>query len=83
MDAGVGSFVFSNAIVSKTAREYGKTKSQKKYLQRVSTSIKGVSPLIILGFIRLFTTKASNYQVRIKESKSIINTFDVLYLLSK
>lgn len=71
MDTGVGSFVFSNAIVSKTARLSGETKSQKSYFQRLLTSLSGVSPLIILGFIRLFTTKAANYQVSwLKELKT-------------
>jgi len=67
MDTGVGSFVFANAIVSKTARTSSSAKKQNSYSQRVLKSLRGVSPLLILGFFRLFSTKAADYQEHISE----------------
>lgn len=64
MDAGVGSFVFSNAIVSKTARQSLSVSTKRSSIsKRVSQTIRSVSPLLILGFIRLYSTKATDYQV--------------------
>jgi hypothetical protein len=62
MDAGVGSFVFSNAVVSKAAR-LGKDFKITSYGKRVLSAVRGVSPLLVLGFVRLFSTKAADYQV--------------------
>ena len=66
MDIGVASFVFSNAMVSKSARLVAKTDfvpESSSIFKKLLLNIKSSSPLLFLGFIRLFSTKATDYQV--------------------
>ncbi|GBG64682.1 hypothetical protein CBR_g46224 [Chara braunii] len=59
MDVGVGSFVVTNALVSKEAR--GARPSPQGGVLR------NVSPLLILGFSRLVMTKGVDYQEHVSE----------------
>ncbi|KAL1531868.1 hypothetical protein AAHA92_31955 [Salvia divinorum] len=59
MDLGVGSFVVSNALVSRQARGIAN--------MTLSRGLRSTSPLIILGFARLVSTSSVNYQVHVGE----------------
>ena len=59
MDLGVGSFVLANSLVSRQARNIISTNWK--------TSMQSISPLVILGFIRLLTTTGVDYQVHVGE----------------
>jgi uncharacterized membrane protein len=52
MDMGVGSFLLSNALVYRQTRR----KSVVNLLLRMT-------PLLVLGFVRLLTVKGTDYQV--------------------
>ncbi|KAJ8754449.1 hypothetical protein K2173_002900 [Erythroxylum novogranatense] len=59
MDLGVGSFIVANALVSRNAR--GVSSMSWK------NAIQSTSPLLLLGFGRLFSTRSVDYQVHIGE----------------
>ncbi|KAL9257843.1 hypothetical protein AKJ16_DCAP05389 [Drosera capensis] len=59
MDLGVGSFVLTNALVSREARNI----SSKNW----KTMLQSTFPLLLLGFGRLFSTKGVDYQVHVGE----------------
>lgn len=58
MDVGVGSFVFSSALVSRYARE------QRQYVYSPFSTFKSMSPLLVLGVGRMYATWQVDYQVR-------------------
>lgn len=64
MDAGVGSFVFSSAIVSQTARGIFKSESLSKRMKRMFASM---MPMLVLGFARFFSILLSNYPEHVTE----------------
>ncbi|ONK59989.1 uncharacterized protein A4U43_C08F13040 [Asparagus officinalis] len=59
MDLGVGSFVVANSLVSRQARG-AKSMGWKSALQ-------STCPLLVLGFLRLVSTKGVGYQVHVGE----------------
>ncbi|ESN94828.1 hypothetical protein HELRODRAFT_180178 [Helobdella robusta] len=63
MDVGVGSFIVSNAIVSREAR--GVTK--RLGLRRLLKTVLSTWPLILLGMGRLLTLKSINYHEVVSE----------------
>ncbi|XP_066298484.1 phosphatidylinositol-glycan biosynthesis class W protein-like [Branchiostoma lanceolatum] len=68
MDAGVGSFVVSNAIVSPEAR--GKCRMARSLsgkLSNVAQSVKSTAPLWVIGLSRMVVVKALDYQEHVTE----------------
>jgi hypothetical protein len=57
MDVGVGSFLFASSLTSK--QNLG-VRSRLKTIQKTLSS---ASPLLIVGFVRLLSVKATDYQV--------------------
>lgn len=62
MDAGVASFVLSNSIVAPEARgRLAVARCWSEVVERVSRSVVGSWPLLVLGFGRLISVKGSDY----------------------
>ncbi|KAL4787490.1 GPI-anchored wall transfer protein 1 [Aspergillus varians] len=84
MDLGVGSFVFSGGVVSARSvlksRESG-TSSKRTLKQRFTSSIRHSIPLLILGFIRLYSVKNLDYAEHVTEYGVHWNFFFTLGLL--
>lgn len=74
MDLGVGSFVFTNAIVSRQARNI-QSMNWKSVL-------KSTGPLILLGFGRIVSTTGVDYQVHVGEYGVHWNFFFTLAAVS-
>ncbi|XP_078440935.1 transferases, transferring acyl groups [Wolffia australiana] len=74
MDLGVGSFVLANALVSKQAR--------CSKMGGWRTTLKSVTPLLILGFGRLIFTRGVDYQVHVGEYGVHWNFFFTLAAVS-
>ncbi|XP_010538506.1 PREDICTED: uncharacterized protein At4g17910-like isoform X2 [Tarenaya hassleriana] len=74
MDLGVGSFVLANAVVSREARDI----SSVNWI----TGLKATTPLFLLGFIRLVTTRGVDYQVHVTEYGVHWNFFFTLAAIS-
>lgn len=55
MDIGVGSFLFASSLTSQQAKSNEGSS--------VLNTLRSVTPLIILGLVRLLSVKAANYQV--------------------
>merc|ERR1712159_103006 len=64
MDVGVGCFVFASALVSKQAQSY---RHNEGYMHTLKSTVVKVSPLLVLGLIRLFATKSADYQEHVSE----------------
>lgn len=84
MDLGVGSFVFGAGVVS--ARQLLKddftdNAPRSGFLQRFNDSLRHSLPLMALGFLRLYSVKASNYQEHVTEYGVHWNFFFTLGLL--
>ncbi|QLL33832.1 hypothetical protein HG536_0F01570 [Torulaspora globosa] len=83
MDLGVGSFVFSNGLVS--ARVLLKQKSdpsvRPSVLKRVLSALKSGAALLILGLLRLYFVKNLEYQEHVTEYGVHWNFFMTLALL--
>ena len=60
MDVGVGSFVFSLGLVSARATSNGPSRSMLLSIFRV---LKKASPILLLGLIRVFMVKGTEYPV--------------------
>jgi len=68
MDMGVGSFVFSSGVMS--ARSILKDQLSRKSTplpQRLEASIRHSLPLLVLGFIRLYSIKGLDYAEHVTE----------------
>ncbi|XP_076082272.1 glucosaminyl-phosphatidylinositol-acyltransferase PIGW-like [Mytilus galloprovincialis] len=76
MDAGVGLFVVSNALVSPEARNK-MIQGQNRFYQ-VYKSILSSLPLLVLGLARVITTKGVNYQEHVTEYGTHWNFFFTL-----
>ncbi|XP_063410091.1 phosphatidylinositol-glycan biosynthesis class W protein-like [Mytilus trossulus] len=76
MDAGVGLFVVSNAVVSPEAQNK-LTQGQNRFYQ-VYKSILSSLPLLVLGLARVITTKGVNYQEHATEYGTHWNFFFTL-----
>ncbi|KAM0860574.1 hypothetical protein ACQ4PT_046467 [Festuca glaucescens] len=74
MDLGVGSFVVANALVSRQARNLT--------AMRWTASLRSISPLIFLGFVRLISTSGVDYQVHVGEYGVHWNFFFTLAAIS-
>lgn len=84
MDMGVGSFVFGAGVVSAKQQvkdEEQEAKSSSSFLQRFNDSLRHSLPLLALGFVRLYSVKASNYQEHVTEYGVHWNFFFTLGLL--
>jgi len=85
MDMGVGSFVFGAGVVS--ARQQLKDEVQEggarksTFFKRFNDSLRHSLPLLALGFVRLYSVKASNYQEHVTEYGVHWNFFFTLGLL--
>lgn len=85
MDMGVGSFVFGAGLIA--AKQQVKDEAQENtatrssFLQRLNTSLRHSLPLLALGFVRLYSVKASNYQEHVTEYGVHWNFFFTLGLL--
>ncbi|EFC50452.1 predicted protein [Naegleria gruberi] len=77
MDLGVGSFVFSGAIVSSSARKVSGT-SQNLSISKIMHSL---IPLVCLAFFRFFTVQTVNYQTHVTEYGTHWNFFTTLACL--
>lgn len=64
MDLGVGSTIFSGALVSQAARKV--QFSAMSATQRLIKMFKSVAPLFVLGGARFITHKSVDYQVCIQ-----------------
>ncbi|KAI1931866.1 Glucosaminyl phosphatidylinositol (GlcN-PI) nositol acylation protein [Ophidiomyces ophidiicola] len=83
MDLGVGSFVFSGGVVS--ARSILKSRVSTKASElprRFLAAILRSVPLLVLGFIRLFSVKGLDYAEHVTEYGVHWNFFFTLALLS-
>lgn len=66
MDIGVGAFVFANGLV-KAAAQRRNPRAEPSLLRRALTGLRRVASLIVLGMVRLLSTRAVNYQQHIGE----------------
>ncbi|KAJ6695836.1 PHOSPHATIDYLINOSITOL-GLYCAN BIOSYNTHESIS CLASS W PROTEIN [Salix koriyanagi] len=74
MDLGVGSFIFANALVSRQARSVSSANWK--------AAVQSTSPLLLLGFARLLTTRSVDYQVHTGEYGVHWNFFFTLAAVS-
>lgn len=85
MDMGVGSFVFGAGVVSARQELKDELKDDRAnrstFLERFNNSLRHSIPLLALGFIRLYSVKASNYQEHVTEYGVHWNFFFTLGLL--
>src|ERR1700742_92490 len=63
MDLGVGSFVFSQGLVSAIPLVKDINHLVRPIGPKVTTSIKKIAPLLVLGLIRLILVKGTDYPV--------------------
>ena len=63
MDVGVGSFVLSNALVGRE----GKDGAGRGLMARAARAFRQASPLVLLGAVRLLSTKGIDYQEHVSE----------------
>jgi phosphatidylinositol glycan class W len=77
MDAGVGIFIISNSIVAGRKTHYSWGLSQ-----RLTSAVRSTLPLLILGFTRLVTVKAVNYQEHVTEYGVHWNFFFTIFFVT-
>lgn len=76
MDVGVGAFLFAAALTSKQSR--GSLSIEKRRVLFLKT-LKSVSPLLLLGLIRLLSVKATDYHVTQKRIVFIWMKFKTVF----
>ncbi len=76
MDVGVGSFIVLNALSSKQAR-VGRSPSARLQIS-ICTRARAVVPILALGFLRLVSIKATDYQEHVSEYGTHWNFFFTL-----
>lgn len=82
MDLGVGSFVFSGGVVSSRSVLRSMTPSlEVTYRQRLLGPVRHSIPLLLLGFIRLYSVKGLDYPEHVTEYGVHWNFFFTLGLL--
>ena len=79
MDLGVGSFVFSNGLVS--ARSMLKPGPKPSFSRRLKSALRSSGALLALGLLRLFFVKKLDYQEHVTEYGIHWNFFITLSLL--
>eukprot|EP01119_Soliformovum_irregulare_P017563 TRINITY_DN5242_c0_g1_i2.p1 TRINITY_DN5242_c0_g1~~TRINITY_DN5242_c0_g1_i2.p1 ORF type:complete len:293 (+),score=44.52 TRINITY_DN5242_c0_g1_i2:501-1379(+) len=79
MDIGVGSFLFAQALTSKQARGSSHKGSR---MSTIMSTIKAVSPLLVIGFVRLASVKGTDYQEHVTEYGVHWNFFFTLAFVS-
>ncbi|CAL9737620.1 GPI-anchored wall transfer protein 1 [Monosporozyma servazzii] len=79
MDLGVGSFVFSNGLVS--ARSLLKSTKRVAFHKRVFSALRSCHTLLVLGLLRLYFVKNLEYQEHVTEYGVHWNFFITLSLL--
>ena len=63
MDLGVGSFVFSQGVVSAIPMIKNPTMLQGAVLPKVLATLRKVIPLLVLGLVRVLAVKGTEYPV--------------------
>ena len=63
MDLGVGSFVFSQGVVSAIPLLKNPTQLIAPVLPKITRIARKVSPLFLLGLVRLISVKGTDYPV--------------------
>lgn len=66
MDIGVGSFVFSQGIVSAIPLVKNPAYLTAPLLPKVSTVLRKCSPVLLLGLLRMISVKGTEYPVSTK-----------------
>ena len=79
MDLGVGSFVFSNGLVS--SRRLMQTRTRIPILKRLIAALRSSSSLLVLGLLRLYFVKNLEYQEHVTEYGVHWNFFITLSFL--
>lgn len=84
MDLGVGSFVFAAGVVAARRHLKGEDDSAPKtpFLHQIKDSLRHSLPLLVLGFIRLYTVKGLNYAEHVTEYGVHWNFFFTLALIA-
>jgi phosphatidylinositol glycan class W len=67
MDLGVGSFVFSGGVVSARSVLRMTSSPETTYRQRLIGSVRHSIPLLLLGFLRLYSVKGLDYPEHVTE----------------
>ena len=78
MDVGVGAFMWAHGITAPEARvrdRYQKWPSLRGYLWNVAQTLRYVSPLLVLGLLRLGAVKSAGYQEHVTEYGAHWNFF--------
>ncbi|KAK4543891.1 hypothetical protein LTR36_004665 [Oleoguttula mirabilis] len=81
MDLGVGSFVFAAGIVAARQQLKEDQSQARSFVNRMRTAMRHSTPLLALGFIRLWTVKGLDYAEHVSEYGVHWNFFFTLALL--
>ncbi|USW53750.1 Putative phosphatidylinositol anchor biosynthesis protein PIGW/GWT1 [Septoria linicola] len=82
MDMGVGSFVFAAGIVAARQQLKEDNEASRSLMKRLKSAFRHSLPLVVLGFIRLWSVKSLEYAEHVSEYGVHWNFFFTLALLS-
>lgn len=82
MDLGVGSFVFAAGVVAARQQLKEQHSESRSMVARLKEAMRHSLPLVILGFIRLWSVKSLDYAEHVSEYGVHWNFFFTLALLS-
>eukprot|EP00743_Colponemidia_sp_Colp-15_P002493 GILK01002703.1.p1 GENE.GILK01002703.1~~GILK01002703.1.p1 ORF type:complete len:508 (-),score=34.16 GILK01002703.1:310-1677(-) len=86
MDAGVGSVIFSSALVSRQARDFSHSSSasSEKSSEKATlwSVLRSTSPMLLIGALRLFMVKSTQYQEHVTEYGTHWNFFFTIGFVS-
>lgn len=71
MDIGVGSFVYSQGIISAKKFVQDPPYLSAPVAPKLRNALKRVFPIVILGLIRVILVKGSDYPVSIKDCNAV------------